>query len=142
MSTERQLFYQFVAQTSPLPMGLMIDKAEGVYLYDTSGKAYLDLISGIAVSNLGHQHPLVLGAVREQLEKHMHVMVYGEFIQSPQVKLATLLASLLPRELDNIYFTNSGTEAVEGALKLAKRYTGRNHFISFGMHIMAVLRVL
>lgn len=131
MSTERQLFYQFVAQTSPLPMGLMIDKAEGVYLYDTSGKAYLDLISGIAVSNLGHQHPLVLGAVREQLEKHMHVMVYGEFIQSPQVKLATLLASLLPRELDNIYFTNSGTEAVEGALKLAKRYTGRNHFISF-----------
>lgn len=131
MSTERQLFYQFVAQTSPLPMGLMIDKAEGVYLYDTSGKAFLDLISGIAVSNLGHQHPLVLGAVREQLEKHMHVMVYGEFIQSPQVKLATLLASLLPRELDNIYFTNSGTEAVEGALKLAKRYTGRNHFISF-----------
>lgn len=131
MSTDRQLFYQYVAQTSPLPMGLMIDKAEGVYLYDTSGKAYLDLISGIAVSNLGHQHPLVLGAIREQLEKHMHVMVYGEFIQSPQVKLATLLASLLPRELDNIYFTNSGTEAVEGALKLAKRYTGRSHFISF-----------
>ena len=131
MSTDRQLFYQYVAQTSPLPMGLMIDKAEGVYLYDTSGKAYLDLISGIAVSNLGHQHPLVLGAIREQLDKHMHVMVYGEFIQSPQVKLATLLASLLPRELDNIYFTNSGTEAVEGALKLAKRYTGRSHFISF-----------
>lgn len=131
MSTDRQLFYQYVAQTSPLPMGLMVDKAEGVYLYDTSGKAYLDLISGIAVSNLGHQHPLVLGAIREQLDKHMHVMVYGEFIQSPQVKLATLLASVLPRELDNIYFTNSGTEAVEGALKLAKRYTGRSHFISF-----------
>lgn len=131
MSTDRQLFYQYVAQTSPLPMGLMIDKAEGVYLYDTSGKAYLDLISGIAVSNLGHQHPLVIGAIREQLDKHMHVMVYGEFIQSPQVKLATLLASVLPRELDNIYFTNSGTEAVEGALKLAKRYTGRSHFISF-----------
>ena len=98
MSTERQHFYQYVAQTSPSPVGLLIEKAIGVYLFDPEGNKYLDLISGIAVSNLGHQHPAILSAIREQLDKHMHVMVYGEFIQSPQVRLATELAQHLPDE--------------------------------------------
>ena len=131
MSTERQHFYQYVAQTSPSPVGLLIEKAIGVYLFDPEGNKYLDLISGIAVSNLGHQHPAILSAIREQLDKHMHVMVYGEFIQSPQVRLATELAQHLPDELSNVYFTNSGAEAVEGAMKLAKRYTGKSRFVSF-----------
>lgn len=131
MSTERQLFYRYVAQTSPSPVGLTIEKAEGVYLFDSEGNKYLDLISGIAVSNLGHHHPGVISAIREQLDKHMHLMVYGEFVQSPQVKLAAKLAEYLPEGLNNVYFTNSGAEAVEGAMKLAKRFSGRNQFISF-----------
>ena len=102
-----------------------------MYLYDRSGKAYLDLISGISVSNLGHSHPDVVEAVRAQAGQYMHVMVYGEFVQSPQVQLAAMLVSLLPPSLDNVYFVNSGAEAVEGALKLGKRFTGRSEIISF-----------
>ncbi len=112
-------------------MALEIEKAEGMYMYDTQGKAYMDLISGIAVSAVGHRHPEVIAAIKDQLDKYMHLMVYGEFIQSPQVELATLLASLLPSLLDNVYLVNSGSEAVEGAIKLAKRHTGRTQLVSF-----------
>jgi len=110
---------------------LEIERAEGCWLYDVNEKKYLDLISGISVSNLGHNHPVVKNAIREQLEKYSYLMVYGEFIQSPQVKLAQWLAAHLPGQLSTTYFTNSGTEAVEGALKLAKRFTGRTEIISF-----------
>lgn len=109
---------------------LEISRAEGNYLYDTAGKQYLDLISGISVSNLGHRHPAILSAVNDQLDKYLHLMVYGEYIQSPQVKLATRLAELIP-PFDSFYFVNSGTEATEGAIKLARRYTGRKEIISF-----------
>src|SRR5580700_1875388 len=112
MITQRELFVRHVAQTSPFPLSLEIERAEGCYLYDTAGQSYLDLISGISVSNLGHCHPAVTKAVKEQLGKYMHLMVYGEYIQSPQVKLAELLVSLLPPDLDNVFFVNSGTEAI------------------------------
>lgn len=128
--TQRQLFFQHVAQTSDFPLALEIEWAEGVYLYDTAGQAYLDLISGIGVSNVGHRHPKVLAAIHNQLERYMHLMVYGEFVQTPQVQLAHALAKTLPPALSNVYFTNSGTEAIEGAMKLAKRFTGRNELIS------------
>ncbi|GAA4450241.1 aspartate aminotransferase family protein [Nibrella saemangeumensis] len=128
--TQRQLFFQHVAQTSDFPLALEIERAEGVYLYGTGGQQYIDLISGIGVSNVGHRHLNVLGAIQEQLEKYMHLMVYGEFVQSPQVQLAHALAQTLPPSLSNVYFSNSGTEAIEGAMKLAKRYTGRNELIS------------
>jgi len=131
MLTNRQLFYQHLAQTSEMPLALEIEKAEGVYLYSNTGKKYLDLISGIAVSNVGHRHAKVLAAIHGQLEKYMHLMVYGEFIQSPQVQLAALLAANLPSNLNSTYFLNSGSEAVETALKLAKRYTKRTEIISF-----------
>lgn len=131
MISPRELFIKHVAQTSPFPLALEIDRAEGCYIYDTSGKQYLDMISGISVSNLGHCHPNVVQAVKQQAEKYMHVMVYGEYIQSPQVQLAALLSSLLPSALQSVYFVNSGAEAIEGALKLAKRYTGRTELISF-----------
>lgn len=111
-------------------MQLEIEKAEGNYMFDSNGKKYLDLISGIAVSNLGHNHPEIKKAIIEQVNSHMHVMVYGEFIQSPQVKLAKALSDKLPENLDSVYFVNSGSEAVEGALKLAKRFTGRTEIIS------------
>ena len=107
-----------------------IERAEGVYLYDTDGKRYLDLIAGIGVSNVGHRHPRVLAAIREQLDKHLHLMVYGEYVQGPQVLLAQALAQTLPAPLESVYFTNSGTEAAEGAMKLAKRYTGRAEIIA------------
>lgn len=129
--TQRQLFFQHVAQTSPFPVGLEIEKAEGIYLQDVSGKKYIDLISGIAVSNVGHRHPKVVGAIKNQLDNYMHLMVYGEYIQSPQVQLAKALAAILPENLNCTYFVNSGTEAVEGALKLAKRFTGRTEIIAF-----------
>ena len=137
--SHRQLFFQHVAQTSDFPLGLEIEKAEGVYMYDSNGKRYLDLISGIGVSNVGHRHPKVLEAIHNQLGKHMHLLVYGEFVQGTQVKLAEALAKTLSLNaafpspfglIDNVYFTNSGTEAVEGAMKLAKRFTGRSEFIS------------
>ncbi len=130
MLTQRQLFLQHVAQTSDAPLALEIEKGEGVFLYDTSGKAYIDLISGIGVSALGHCHPRVVSAIQEQASKYAHTMVYGEFIQSPQVQLAKYLVDLLPPSLNAVYFTNSGTEATEGAMKLAKRYTGRSEIIS------------
>ncbi len=110
---------------------LEIERAQGVYLYSSDKKKYLDLIAGISVSNLGHSHPKVVEAVKEQAEKYMHLMVYGEFVENPQVKFAELLCSVLPKSLNNVYFTNSGTEATEGAMKLAKRITGRTQFISF-----------
>lgn len=111
-------------------MGLEIGRAEGCLLYGTDSKKYIDLIAGISVSNVGHRHPLVLAAIHAQLEKYMHVMVYGEYVLSPQVKLAEKIASLLPPSLDSCYFTNSGAEAIEGAMKLAKRLTGRPGIIS------------
>jgi acetylornithine/N-succinyldiaminopimelate aminotransferase len=131
LSESRRLFFRHVAQTSPNPLGLEIDKAEGVYLYDTSGKAYLDLIGGISVANTGHRHPAVIQAIRDQLDRYLHVMVYGELIQSPQVQYATTLAANLPPSLNTIYFTNSGAEAAEGAMKLAKRVTGRTEIVAF-----------
>lgn len=131
MLTNRQVFLNNLAQTSTTPLALEIEKAEGVYLYDNKGKKYIDFISGIAVSNVGHRHPKVIAAIEAQLGKYMHLMVYGEYVQSPQVLLAQKLASLLPKSLSSIYFVNSGSEATEGAMKLAKRYTGRTQIISF-----------
>lgn len=127
----RNIFLHNVAQTSPTPLGLEIVKAEGIYMTDVNGKKYSDLISGISVSNLGHCHPKVVEAIAHQAQTYMHLMVYGEYIQHPQTQYAKLLTSLLPPQLNCIYFTNSGTEATEGALKLAKRVTGRSGIISF-----------
>ena len=130
MLSHRQLFLQHQAQTSDFPLLLEIEKAEGVYLYDVAGKRYLDLISGIGVSNIGHRHPRVIAAIQAQLDKYLHLMVYGEFVQAPQVLLAQALQNTLPPALNNTYLVNSGAEAVEGALKLAKRFTGRTDLIS------------
>jgi acetylornithine/N-succinyldiaminopimelate aminotransferase len=127
----RTLFLRHVAQTSPTPPMLEPERAEGVFIYDTSGKRYFDFISGISVCNTGHRHPQVVQAIREQSEKYFHVMVYGEFVQAPQVKLASRLAEILPKPIDSIYFVNSGAEAAEGALKLAKRFTGRTQILAF-----------
>lgn len=129
--TNRQLFFNQLAQTSPTPMGLEIAQAKGVYLFSPEGKKYMDLISGISVSNVGHAHPKVVKAVKQQAEKFMHLMVYGEYVQSPQVKLAKRLTELLPKKLNSVYFVNSGSEAVEGALKLSKRFTGRTEIVAF-----------
>jgi acetylornithine/succinyldiaminopimelate/putrescine aminotransferase len=131
MISNRQLFLRHLAQTSDAPLALEIEKAEGLYLFDKDGRKYIDLISGIAVSNLGHRHPNVMHAIAEQSEKYLHTLVYGEFVLSPQVKLATKLAELLPSNLNCAYFVNSGTEATEGAIKLAKRFTGRKNLVSF-----------
>jgi acetylornithine/N-succinyldiaminopimelate aminotransferase len=131
MPTQRELFYQHLAQTTPFPLALEIERAEGIYLYGKAGEKYMDLISGIAVSNVGHCNPEVVKAIREQSEKYLHLMVYGEYVQTPQVELATLLCSVLPEKLNSVYFTNSGAEAIEGAMKLAKRYTGRTEIIAF-----------
>ncbi|MEX0994516.1 MAG: aspartate aminotransferase family protein [Balneolaceae bacterium] len=130
-SSLKTSFYEHVAQTSDSPMGLEVDRAEGCYIYTTDGKKYVDLISGIAVSSLGHRHPSVIKAIREQIDRHLHVMVYGEFIQRPQSAFAKLLCDQLPDPLSRVYFVNSGTEANEGALKLAKKYTGRSKLVSF-----------
>jgi acetylornithine/succinyldiaminopimelate/putrescine aminotransferase len=127
----RSLFLQHVAQTSPFPPMLEVDRAQGVCIFDVQGKRYIDFISGISVSNVGHCHPQVVEAIRYQSERYMHVMVYGEFVQGPQVKLAQAIAALLPDPLDSVYFVNSGSEATEGALKLAKRITGRTELIGF-----------
>ena len=126
-----QTFYQHQAQTTDSPYGIEVESAEGIYIYDTSGKRYMDLISGVAVSNVGHRHPKVVEATKRQLDKYMHVMVYGEYIQKPQAELAEKLTSLLPNSLDCLYPVNSGTEANEAALKLAKRVTNRTEIISF-----------
>ncbi len=127
---KRTLFLRHVAQTSDFPLGIEVAVARGCYLYDTAGKAYLDLIAGIGVSSLGHCHPAVMGAVQTQAATYMHTLVYGEYILSPQVELARLLADNLPDPLESVYFVNSGTEATEGAMKLAKRATGRTQFVS------------
>ena len=124
-------FYEHVAQTSDAPMGLEVDRAEGPYIYTVDGRCYVDFISGIAVSSLGHRHPSVVEAVKEQVDRHLHVMVYGEFIQKPQSAYAELLTGQLPEQLDRVYFVNSGTEANEGALKLAKKHTGRHKLVGF-----------
>lgn len=153
MTNRHELFYNYLAQTSDFPLALDIDRAEGIYLYGANGEKYVDMISGIGVSNVGHRHPHVLKAIHQQLDKYLHLMVYGEYIETPQVKLAEALVGTLrphpmpPCEggellnlpplqgrveegLDNVYFTNSGAEAVEGAMKLAKRFTGRSEIIS------------
>lgn len=129
--SEREIFLKHVAQTSPAPPALEIVKAESVFLYDINGKKYTDLISGISVSNIGHCHPKVVEAVNKQTQTYMHLMVYGEYVQHPQTQYAKLITSLLPENLNCVYFTNSGTEACEGALKLAKRATGRSELICF-----------
>jgi len=128
---QRELFLRHVAQTSGAPMALEIVKAEGTELVDAGGKKYLDLIGGISVANIGHRHPAVVKAIREQTDAYLHVMVYGEFIETPEVQFARFLTEHLPQKLDSVYFTNSGTEAVEGAMKLAKRVTGRTQIIAF-----------
>lgn len=128
---QRQLFLQHIAQTSPEPIGLEIVKASGIHQYDLSGKEYLDLISGFSVANIGHSHPKVVEAVQKQAAEYMHLIVYGEFIETPQIAYAKLLTDSLPSTLNSVYFTNSGTEATEGAMKLAKRATGRSKVIAF-----------
>ncbi len=129
--SQKQLFLQHVAQTSPAPLALEIILANGIYLNDVNGKQYIDLISGISVSNIGHCHPEVVEAIKKQAETFMHLMVYGEYVHSPQVQLAKALTDLLPQNLNSVYLVNSGAEATEGALKLAKRFTGRSEIISF-----------
>lgn len=131
MISNRQLFLQFLAQTSDTPTMLEIEKAEGIWLFSHDGRKYVDLISGLSVSNIGHNHPSVNQAVRCQIDHHMHLMVYGEYIQAPQVQLARLLAENLPDRLHCTYFVNSGSEAIEGAMKMSKRYTGRPEIIAF-----------
>ncbi len=131
MPTKRELLLRHLAPTSDSPIGLEIERAEGVYMFDPNGKQYLDLIAGISVSNVGHRHPKVVEAIKEQVDQHLHLMVYGEYVQSPQVKFADQLCSVLPKTLDSVYFVNSGSEAVEGAIKLAKKATGRSGLISF-----------
>lgn len=131
LMNNKELFLQHVAQTSAAPIGLEITKAEGIYLCDTAGKKYVDLISGFSVCNIGHSHPTVVKAVQEQAAEYMHLIVYGEFIESPQVQYAKLLTDHLPPSLNCVYFTNSGAEATEGAMKLAKRITGRSKMIAF-----------
>lgn len=126
----RQLFLLNNAQTSTNPRLLEIERAEGLYLYEPSGKQYMDMVSGFAVSNVGHRHPRVVQAIKDQLDRYMHLSVYGEFVLSPQVLFAQKLVSLLPLELNSVYFVNSGAEATEGALKLAKRYTGKSKIIA------------
>jgi acetylornithine/N-succinyldiaminopimelate aminotransferase len=131
MITNKQLFLLNNAQTSTTPKLLEIDHAEGIYLYDINGKSYIDLVSGFAVSNIGHRNPKVIDAIKAQLDKYLHLTVYGEYIQTPMVSFAEKLVSILPPSLNNVYFVNSGAEATEGALKLAKRYTGRSKILSF-----------
>ena len=130
MISNRQLFLSHLAQTTDFPLGIEIIKAEGIYLFGPNGERYLDLISGIGVSNVGHCHPKVVAAIHQQVDQYLHVMVYGEYIQSPQTLLAKALVDTLPPSLDNVYLVNSGSEAIEGAMKLAKRYTNRSNLIS------------
>ncbi len=128
---QRELFFRHVAQTSTAPLALEIVKAEGSRLWDADGKEYIDLIAGISVCNVGHRHPRVIKAIKKQVDEYLHLLVYGELIQSPQVQYARLITDHLPGSLNSVYFTNSGAEAVEGAMKLAKRVTGRTQIIAF-----------
>ncbi|MEQ9583278.1 MAG: aminotransferase class III-fold pyridoxal phosphate-dependent enzyme, partial [Arenibacter sp.] len=123
-------YFKYQAQTSSHPLALEISHAKGSYIYDTKGKAHLDFVAGVSACSLGHCHPRVVTAVQEQAQKYMHVMVYGEYIQEPAVAYTKLLASLLPAPLETTYLVNSGTEAIEGALKLARRFTGRSQIIA------------
>jgi acetylornithine/succinyldiaminopimelate/putrescine aminotransferase len=129
--TQRELFLHHIAQTSKSPLALEITRAEGALLFDATGKEYIDLIGGISVANVGHRNPKVVQAIQEQLDAYLHVMVYGEFIETPQVQYAKLLTQHLPASLNSVYFTNSGAEATEGAMKLAKRFTNRTQIIAF-----------
>ena len=129
--TEREMFFKYLGLPSDQPIGLEITRAEGIYLYDASGKQYIDFVSGISVSNIGHRHPAVLEAIHKQLDHYLHLNVYGEFIQSPQVILAKSLVSFLPENLNSVYLVNSGSEAIEGAIKLSKRFTGRTEVVAF-----------
>ncbi len=129
--TQRELFLRHLAQTSPAPLALEIVKADCCTLYDAAGREYIDLIGGISVANVGHRHPKVIAAIQKQLDAYLHIMVYGEFIEAPQVQYAKLLTDNLPTSLNSVYFTNSGAEAVEGAMKLAKRVTGRTQMAAF-----------
>ena len=131
MSNLHKLFFDHVAQTSSTPIGLEISRAQGSWLYCADGRRYLDFIAGIGVSALGHGHPATLRAIEEQARRHLHVMVYGEYVIESQVKLAARLAELLPRDLSRVYFTNSGAEAIEASLKLAKKHTRRAGFVAF-----------
>ena len=128
---QRELFLKHVAQTSPSPLALEIVKAEGCLLLDANDKTYIDLIGGISVANVGHRHPEVIKAIQQQLDAYLHIMVYGEFVETPQVQYAKLLTDHLPVTLNSVYFTNSGAEAVEGAMKLAKKVTGRTNIVAF-----------
>lgn len=127
---EKKSFIHFQGQTTPFPLGIHVDTAKGMYITDKSGKRYLDLVAGVSACILGHSHPAVVNAIKEQADKYLHVMVYGEFIQDPQLNLAKKIASLLPPSLNCTYFVNSGTEAIEASMKLAKRITGRSEMIS------------
>jgi len=131
MLSNRQIFLSHVAQTSTKPIGIEMVKAAGIYLWDANGKSYLDMISGFSVCNIGHSHPTVVKAVQDQAADYMHLIVYGEFIEAPQVAYAKMLTEQLPQSLNCVYFTNSGAEATEGAMKLAKRVTGKHKIIAF-----------
>ena len=131
MASRQELFLKYLAQTSDSPYLIEIEKAEGIYLYAPDGKQYIDLVSGVSVCNMGHSHPEILAAVHQQVDSYMHLHVYGEIIQKPQVELAGLLSRNLPASLNCTYFVNSGSEAIEGALKLARRFTGRYRTIAF-----------
>ncbi|MBT8254388.1 MAG: aspartate aminotransferase family protein, partial [Bacteroidia bacterium] len=126
----RSDFFKYQAQTTPHPLAMTISRAEGSYIYDSDGKAYLDFVAGVSANSLGHRHPKVVQAVKDQLDRYMHVMVYGEYVQEPAVELCRRLADQLPDPLETTYLTNSGTEAIEGAIKLARRFTGRSEIIS------------
>jgi acetylornithine/succinyldiaminopimelate/putrescine aminotransferase len=123
-------FFKYQAQTTPHPLGMEISYAEGSYIYDQNKKCYLDFVAGVSACSLGHRHPKVVNAIKKQLDSYMHVMVYGEYIQSPAVDLSKLLSNHLPEKLEKTYLTNSGTEAVDGAIKLARRFTGRSQIIA------------
>tara|TARA_B100000768_G_scaffold180463_1_gene200506 strand:+ start:58174 stop:59352 length:1179 start_codon:yes stop_codon:yes gene_type:complete len=123
-------FFKHQAQTTPHPLAMEISYAEGSYIYDQNNKPYLDFVAGVSACSLGHRHPKVVEAIKKQLDSYMHVMVYGEYIQSPAVQLTKLIASKLPPKLEKTYLTNSGTEAIDGAMKLARRYTGRSEIIA------------
>jgi len=131
MISKRQAFLTYLAPTSDAPMALEIESARGVFMYGPDGKDYIDLISGVSVSYLGHSDPRIIKSIKDQADKHLHLMVYGEFIQSPQLGYAQLLAENLPSSLQSLYFVNSGAEAIEGAMKLAKRFTGRPEIAAF-----------
>ncbi|GAB4300270.1 MAG: aspartate aminotransferase family protein [Marinilabiliales bacterium] len=131
MNNSHKDFEKYLAQTKSSLFKLDVKSAKGCWITDTTSKKYLDLISGISVSNLGHQHPAVIEAIKSQIDNYMHVMVYGDFIQSPQVELAKLLISVLPPVFEKLFYVNSGSEAIEGAIKLAKKYTGRTEIIAF-----------